>query len=87
MNKWAVSIMKYGAGIIEWTVAQLDKMDQNTRKCMVINKECHTKSNVNQLYVTRSKGGRGLIGCKHCDITEENSLGWYLMNHSEPLRE
>ena len=33
----------------------------------------------------RSKGGRGLIGCKSCVVTEENSLGWYVRNHDEPL--
>ena len=52
---------------------------------MTINKEFHPKSDVDRLYVTRSKGGRGLIGCKSCVITEGNSLSWYLMNHSEPL--
>ena len=85
MNTWAVSSMRYGAGIIKWTVAELDEMDRKTRKIMTINKEFHPKSDVDRLYVTRSKGGRGLIGCKSCVITEENSLGWYLMNHSEPL--
>ena len=50
-----------------------------------MNKEFHPKSDVNRLYVKRSSGSRGLIGCKSCIITEENSLGWYLMNHIEPL--
>ena len=85
MNTWAVSSIRYGAGIIKWTVAELDEMDRKTRKIMTINKEFHPKSDVDRLYVTRSKGGRGLIGCKSCVITEENSLSWYLMNHSEPL--
>ena len=50
-----------------------------------MNKEFHPKSDVDRLYVTRSKGGRGLIGCKSCVVTEENSLGWYIRNHDEPL--
>ena len=29
--------------------------------------------------------GRGLIDCKNCVVTEENSLGWYVKNHVEPL--
>ena len=52
---------------------------------MTINKEFHLKSDVDRLYVTRSKRGRGLIGCKSCVVTEENSLGWYVRNHDEPL--
>ena len=85
MNTWAVSFMRYGAGIIKWTVAELDEMDRKIRKIMKINKKFHPKSDVDRLYVTRSKGGRGLIGCKSCVITEDNGLGGYLMNHSEPL--
>ena len=85
MNTWAVSLMRYGAGIIKWNVAELDEMDRKTRKIMTMNTEFHPKSDVDRLYVTRSKGGRGLIGCKSCVITEENSLGWYVRNHDEPL--
>ncbi|XP_063592543.1 uncharacterized protein LOC134769733 [Penaeus indicus] len=84
MNTWAVSLMRYGAGIIKWNVAELDEMDRKTRKIMTMN-EFHPKSDVDRLYVTRSKGGRGLIGCKSCVVTEENSLGWYVRNHDEPL--
>ncbi|XP_063598714.1 uncharacterized protein LOC134775182 [Penaeus indicus] len=85
MNTWAVSLMRYGAGIIKWNVAELDEMDRKTRNIMTMNKEFHPKSDVDRLYVTRSKGGRGLIGCKSCVVTEENSLGWYVRNHDEPL--
>ena len=85
MNTWAVSLMRYGAGIVKWTLNELGEMDRKTRKIMTMNKEFHPKSDVNRLYVKRSSGGRGLTGCKSCIITEENSLGWYLMSHIEPL--
>ena len=85
MNTWAVSLMRYGAGIIKWNVAELDEMDRKTQKIMTMNKEFHPKSDVDRLYVTRSKGGRGLIGCKSWVVTGENSLGWYVRNHDEPL--
>ena len=49
-------------------------MDQKTRKIMSMNKEFHLKSGVDRLYVTRGKGGRGLIGCKSCVVTEEKVL-------------
>ena len=85
LDTWEVSLLRYGAGIIKWTVGELDAMDRKTRKIMAINKEFHPKSDVDRLYISRSKGGRGLIGCKNCVITEENSLGWYVVNHIEPL--
>ena len=84
MNTWAVSLMRYGAGIVKRTFNELGEMDRKTRKIMTMN-EFHPRSDVNRLYVKRSSCGRGFIGCKSYIITEENSLGWYLMNHIEPL--
>ena len=52
---------------------------------MTMNKELHPRSDVDRLYVSRMEGGRGLIGCKMCVKAEENSLGWYVKHHSEPL--
>ena len=52
---------------------------------MTMNKKFHPQSDIDQLYVPWSKGGRGLIDCKTCVITDENSLGWYVKNHVEPL--
>ena len=50
-----------------------------------MNKELHPRSDVDRLYVSRIEGGRGLIGCKMCVKVEENSLGWYVKHHIEPL--
>ena len=60
-------------------------MDRKTLKIMTMNTEFHPKRDVDRIYVKQSKGGRGLVGCKSCVITEENSLGWYVRNHDEPL--
>lgn len=52
---------------------------------MAINKEIHPKSDVDRLFVARSKGSRGLKGGKLCVITDENSLGRPWMNNADPL--
>ena len=49
-------------------------MVRNKRKVVTMNKEFHPKIDTDRLYVSRKKGGRGLIGCKECVRTEENSL-------------
>ena len=36
-------------------------------------------------YVTRKKGGRGLISCESCARRDENSLSWYVRNSEEAL--
>ena len=39
INTWAVSLLRYGAGIIEWTKEDLQKMDRKTRKVMTMNRD------------------------------------------------
>ena len=41
INTRAVSIVRYGAGIIDWTKAELQHMDRKTRKLMTIYRALH----------------------------------------------
>ena len=36
VNTWAVSVLRYGAGVINWTTAELESIDRKTRKQMTI---------------------------------------------------
>ena len=36
INTWAVSLMRYSAGIVEWTEEDLDVTDMKTRKLMTM---------------------------------------------------
>ena len=85
LNTWAVSILKYGAGILKWNKNELQEMDRKTRKFMTMNKELHPRSDVARLYVSQKNGGRGLIGCENNVKSEKNGLGWYVKNNIEPL--
>ena len=49
INTWAVSLMRYGAGIVKWTKSKPDEIDRKTRKVMTLNKELHPTSDVNRL--------------------------------------
>ena len=85
INTWTASLLRYGEGIVEWTKEDLQKMDRKTRKVMTMNKEFHPKSDTARLYVSRKRGGRGLISCEECVRTEENSLSWYIENSNEEM--
>ena len=78
MNIWAVAVMRYGAGIVKWTKAELEKLDRQTRKIMTMNGALHPKSDVDRLYVARQRGGRGLQSVLETIQSEENSLRWYV---------
>ena len=85
INVWAISLLRYGAGLLKWTREELEWMDRKTRKLMTMYKTLHPKSDVARLYVPRRKGGRGLISCEWCIKGEENSLGWYVKQSNEPM--
>jgi hypothetical protein len=85
INTWAVAVLRYGGGIVKWCKTELEKMDRKTRKMLTMYGALHPKSDVDRLYLTRKKGGRGLIGCKRCIDAEVNNLGWYVKNSIEPL--
>ena len=85
INTWAVSLMRYGAGIMKWTKRELDEINRKTRKVMAMTQELHFRSDVDKLSVSRMEGGKGLIKWKICVKGEENSLRWYVKHHIEPL--
>ena len=61
INTWAVGVVRYSAGIVDWTMEEVANMDR-TRKILAMNGCLHTRSNVARLYLPRKEGGRGLIG-------------------------
>ena len=83
INTWAVSVLRYSAGIVDWTVEELVSMDRRTRKILAMNGCMHTRSNVARLYLPRKEGGRGLISIEECVVKESKSLHGYLGETTE----
>ena len=61
INSWAVPVIRYTAGVIDWTRLELDDLDRKTRKLMTIHHAVHPQSDVDRLYLPRQRGGRGLL--------------------------
>ena len=85
INTWAVALLRYGAGIINWKVDELKQMDRTTRKTLTMYGALHPKSDIDRLYLKRNHGGRGLISIETCVRSEENNLGLYVSESNELL--
>ena len=83
INTWAVSVVRYSAGIVDWTTEEVASMDRKTRKILAMNGCLHTRSNVARLYLPRKEGGRGMIGIEECVKREGKSLHGYLSESTE----
>ena len=79
INTWAVSVVQYSAGIVDWTTEEQQNLDRKTRKILNINRCLHSRSNVARLYIPRKQGGRGLISIHECVMKEKKSPHKYLI--------
>ena len=84
INTWAVPVVRYGAGILNWTAQDLKAMDTKTRKLMRINGAHHPQGDVDRLYVSRQLGGRGLQSIEEAVRREENALTTYVKKSLDP---
>ena len=85
INAWAVSVIRYTAGIINWSKKELRDIDIKTRKIMTMAGVFHQKGDVDRLYLARKEGGRGMISVEDCVRMEEKNLTKYVVESKERL--
>ena len=83
INAWGIGVVRYTAGILNWTIAELKEMDTKTRKTLTLFGGFHRESGVGRLYMRRCDGGRGLISVEDCVRQEERSLRGYVESSDE----
>ena len=59
-NTFALPILVPTAGILQWTLQEIEEVDKKTRKLLCMSGNFHRNSDVDRLYVKRKDGGRGL---------------------------
>ena len=72
INTYAVSEVRYTAGIVNWIREELETIDRRSRKMFTAHGGFHPKSDVDRLYTQRSVGDRGLMSI------EDVGYVWYV---------
>ena len=49
MNAWALGIIRYGDGVLEWTKEELRSIDIKTRKLLTVNGSLHPRGSVGRM--------------------------------------
>ena len=83
INTWAIPVIRYGAGILDWTSSEARGLDNITRRHLrrgVIK----SNSDVDRLYVSRKLGGRGLQRIEDVIVKEETGLVTFFNNSADP---
>ena len=58
INTWAVGVVRYSAGILNWTDGELRAIDVKTRKMLTMSGGFYKRVSVLRLYLKRKDGGR-----------------------------
>ena len=53
INTWALAIMRYSAGVLEWRFDKLKELDRKAEKLLTMHKGLQSKSDADRLYVSR----------------------------------
>ena len=85
INSCAIPIIRYSAGIVDWTQQELQQLDRGTHKLLSLHGAFYHTSDVDRLYVSRHLGGRGLQSAFWCVEAERHSLRVYISASEEPL--
>ena len=85
IGSFAMPVLRYGFGVLRWTVAELKSMDTKTRKVLAKAKFHHPRSSTHRLYIARKDGGRGLVGVVDCHRQECTKLAEYVEKATDPL--
>jgi len=85
INTWAIPLLRYSAGIINYTKEDINMLDTKTRKILTINHAFHPKSDVDRLYIQRSKGGRGLKAVNDVIDNEISNMAEYYSKKTDWL--
>ena len=60
-------------GILDWNKKEIKDLDIMTTKIISMNEGFHLASDVNRLYASRTKGGRGITSIE--DMYESRTIG------------
>ena len=55
INIWAVAMVCYGTGTINWNKGELDKIDRQTQKLLNMHRSLHSHSSIDRLYLPRAR--------------------------------
>ena len=74
---------RYTAGIVDWTIAELEDLDRKTRKLMTAHRTLHPQSDIDRLYLPRIILGRGLLQIRQTVEKEIRNLSEYISSSTE----
>ena len=84
INEYALPVLTYTFGIINWTEDEIKGVDVRTRKDLNMSKMFEIRSDVDRLHIPRCMGGRGLVSAWDSFKCTSMRLAHYLAGERSP---
>ena len=84
INTYAQPVIRYPAGIMSWSLQEVQATDDKTRRLLIMQGGFHSKSSILRLYAKQREGGQGLVGIR-ATIQEETAGLQDYINKMVPL--
>ena len=76
-------MIRYTAGIVDWTKAELENLNRKTRKLMTAHCTLHPQSDIDRLYLPQRTRGRGLLQIRQTVEEKIRNLSEYISSSTE----
>lgn len=73
-------VLAYSFGVVEWKKSEIQQLDVKTRKLLTLHNLHHPKADVDRLYTSRVRGGRGLVSIEQTYKVTMVGLAYYVKN-------
>ena len=76
-------MIRYTAGIVDWTIAELENLNRQTRKLMTAHRTLHPLSDIDRLYLSQRIGERELLQIRQTVEEGIRNLSEYISSSTE----
>ncbi|XP_044760203.1 uncharacterized protein LOC123317662 [Coccinella septempunctata] len=85
INIWAIPIMAYSFGVLNWSTTELRALDRDVRSILTKYGVHHPHSSTIRLYLPRHQGGRGLLSLEAVHGKNISDLRQHFLKRNSPM--
>jgi hypothetical protein len=87
VNTWAIPLLMYSFGILNWTETDLEDLNRKTRTLFTEYRVHHPKSAIERFHLPRKYGGRGVLDIHYLCDKQINNLQKYFLESTKLIHQ
>lgn len=83
VNTYAISVLCYSFGVVNWTITDLDRLDRTLRTTLTKHRMHHPRSSIERITIPRKSGGRGFVDIKRACMMQIEQMRTYFYGRQD----